>query len=285
MAKLIQDFKFLSFKKKALSVLAVVAGASLVMLLIAYAQPLALGETVNPNTALVASQSQYDTSTRGRAPEPSTMVLMGSGLMAALVRFARRRFAEFKRGFDIAVALLGLILSLPVLLVAMALVKLTSPGPVFYVQKRVGKDGLVFDMLKLRTMVDDAEKHTGPVWAAQNDPRVTPVGRFLRMSRIDEIPQLVNVLAGHMSIIGPRPERPEFVDTLSGKIGDYNKRLNVRPGITGLAQIRQDYDTTLRDVRRKVKFDLLYIKRMCFLTDLRIMLSTVVVVLMGKGAR
>ncbi len=272
-------------KKKALSVLSVVAVVMLAAIISAYAQPLAPGQSVDPNVALVASQSHYDTSARGRAPEPSTMVLMGSGFMAALVRFARRRFAEFKRGFDIVVSFLGLIVSLPVLLVAMALIKMTSPGPVFYLQKRVGKDGLVFDMLKLRTMVADAEKHTGPVWAAHNDPRVTPVGRFLRKSRIDEIPQLVNVLAGEMSIIGPRPERPEFVDKLSCEIGDYDKRLDVRPGITGLAQIRQDYDTTLRDVRRKVKFDLLYIKRMCFLTDLRIVLSTVVVVLMGKGAR
>jgi len=285
MSKLIKHFKFFSPKKKALSVLAVVVVGSLAVLLTAYAQPLTPGETVNPNTVLVASQSDYDTSTRGRAPEPSTLVLMGSGFMAALVRFARRRFAEFKRGFDIVVSLLGLIITLPVILAAMALIKRTSPGPVFYLQKRVGKDGLIFDMLKLRTMVVDAEKNTGPVWAAQNDPRVTPVGRFLRRSRIDEIPQLVNVLAGHMSIIGPRPERPEFVDKLSGKIGDYNKRLDVRPGITGLAQIRQDYDSTIADVRRKVKFDLLYIKRMCFLTDLRIILSTVVVVLIGKGAR
>jgi len=287
MSKFIREFKFFSWKKKALSVLVLVAVGSLAVLLTAYAQPLAkgAGETVNPNVALVASQAHYDTTDRGRAPEPSTMVLMGSGFLAALVRFARRRFAEFKRGFDIVVSILSLIITLPVLLAAMAFIKLTSPGPVFYLQKRVGKDGLIFDMLKLRTMVADAEKDTGPVWAAQNDPRVTPVGRFLRKSRIDEIPQLVNVLAGHMSIIGPRPERPEFVGKLSGEIGDYNKRLDVRPGITGLAQIRQDYDTTLRDVRRKVKFDLLYIKRMCFLTDLRIVLSTVVVVLMGKGAR
>ena len=285
MPKLIREFKFFSRKKKALSVLAVVAVSSLAVLLTAYAQPLAPGETVNPNVALVASQTHYDTSARGRAPEPSTMILMGTGFMAAFVRFARRRFAEFKRGFDIVVSILGLIVSLPVLLVAMALVKMTSPGSACYLQKRVGKDGLVFDMLKLRTMDEDAEKDTGPVWAAQNDPRVTPVGRFLRRSRIDEIPQLVNVLAGHMSVIGPRPERPEFVDNLTGKIGDYNKRLDVRPGITGLAQIRQDYDTNLRDVRRKVKFDLLYIKRMCFLTDLRIILSTFVVVLIGKGAR
>ncbi len=285
MSKFIKDFKFFSFKKKALSVLSVVAAVMLAAIISAYAQPLAPGQSVDPNVALVASQSHYDASARGRAPEPSTVALMGSAFMAALVRFARRRFAEFKRGFDIVVSFLGLIVSLPVLLVAMALIKMTSPGPVFYRQKRVGRDGLVFDMLKLRTMVADAEKHTGPVWAAQNDPRVIPVGRFLRKSRIDEIPQLVNVLAGEMSIIGPRPERPEFVDKLSCEIGDYDKRLNVRPGITGLAQIRQDYDTTLRDVRRKVKFDLLYIKRMCFLTDLRIIMSTVVVVLMGKGAR
>jgi len=285
MTKMIKTLKFFSLKKKALSALAVVALVSLVAILSAYAQPLAPGETLDPNVAMVASQESYDTTNRGRAPEPSTMILMGSGFVAGLTRWARRRFAEFKRAFDLILSAVGLIIASPILLAAIGLIKLTSSGPVFYTQTRVGFNGLVFDMLKLRTMVVDAEKESGPVWAAQNDPRVTPVGRFLRKSRIDEIPQLVNVLKGQMSIIGPRPERPEFVDKLSVEIGDYHKRLDVRPGITGLAQIRQDYDSTIRDVRRKVKFDLLYIKRMCFLTDLRIVFSTVVVVLLGKGAR
>ncbi len=239
----------------------------------------------DPNTAVYTSQNSIDTSSRGRAPEPSTIALMGSGILAGIVRFARRRFAEFKRGFDIVASLLGLIISLPFVLIAIAVIKITSPGPAIYRQTRVGKDGKLFDLFKLRTMVIDAEDQTGPVWAKEDDPRITPFGKFLRKSRVDEIPQLVNVLLGQMSLIGPRPERPEFVDKLSREIVDYQKRLNVRPGITGLAQIKQSYDATIKDVRRKVKFDILYIKRMCFLTDLRILLGTISVVLTGRGAR
>ncbi|MFA5038125.1 MAG: sugar transferase [Candidatus Omnitrophota bacterium] len=239
----------------------------------------------DPNAALFSSQANVDTSTQGRAPEPSTMALMGSGFLAALVRLARRSFDKFKRGFDVLVASLGLIVSLPVLLFASVLIKINSPGPVFFSQARVGRRGKIFTMWKLRTMIYNAESETGPVWALENDPRVTAVGRFLRKSRIDEIPQLVNVLKGEMSIIGPRPERPEFVNGLSSEISDYRKRLRVKPGITGLAQIRQSYDSTLLDVRRKVRWDLLYIRRMCFLTDLRILLWTISVVLTGKGAR
>jgi lipopolysaccharide/colanic/teichoic acid biosynthesis glycosyltransferase len=156
---------------------------------------------------------------------------------------------------------------------------------VLFRQGRVGRYGEVFEMFKLRTMIVDAEKKTGPVWASQNDPRVTPIGKFLRKSRVDEIPQLVNVLKGQMSIIGPRPERPEIIPSLAKEIIDYTKRLSVRPGITGLAQIKQSYDANIKDVRRKVKFDILYIKRMCFLTDLRIILSTFLVMATGRGAR
>jgi lipopolysaccharide/colanic/teichoic acid biosynthesis glycosyltransferase len=149
----------------------------------------------------------------------------------------------------------------------------------------VGKDGVTFDIYKLRTMRLDAEKYTGPVWAQENDPRITIVGKLLRKSHVDEIPQLVNVLRGEMSIVGPRPERPVFVADLSQKITDYNKRLNVKPGITGLAQVRHRYDETLEDVKKKIKLDLLYIKEMCVMTDLRIMARTILVVLTGKGAR
>jgi lipopolysaccharide/colanic/teichoic acid biosynthesis glycosyltransferase len=285
MTRLIKNFHYFSFRKKALSALALIVFLFMAASFIsANAQTIAL-EKYSPTTALVASQNSYDTSHRGRAPEPSTMMLMGSGIIAAIVRFARRRFEEFKRGFDVVVSLVGLLLASPLLLFGIILTKLTSQGPVFFSQKRVGRDGLIFDIYKLRTMVQDAELRTGPVWAVQNDPRVTSFGKFLRKSRIDEIPQLVNVLRGEMSLIGPRPERPEFVDKLSTEIEDYQKRLKVRPGITGLAQIKQDYDTTIRDVRRKVKFDILYIKRMCFLTDLRILWGTVGVVLTGRGAR
>jgi exopolysaccharide biosynthesis polyprenyl glycosylphosphotransferase len=286
MAKLINEFKIFSFRKKALAFTAIVILCTLAVILTANAQPIGPAKAhFDPNSAIFSTQKVHDTSHRGRAPEPSTVALMGSGILAALVRFARRRFQEFKRGFDIVVSLIGLVLSLPISLIAMLIVKITSPGPVFFRQARVGEDGRIFDIFKLRTMVNDAEKQTGPVWAKENDPRVTPFGRFLRMSRIDEIPQLVNVLRGEMSIIGPRPERPEFFDMLSKEISDYEKRLKVKPGITGLAQIKQSYDSTIKDVRKKVKFDLLYIKRMCFLTDFRILLGTVLVVLTGKGAR
>lgn len=279
MSKLINEFKIFSFRKKALAVAVVVVLCSLAIMLTANAQP------IDPTAPIFSSQNASDTSTRGRAPEPSTIVLMGSGFLAALVRFARRRFQEFKRGLDIFVSLLGLLFSLPIILLAMLIIKMTSPGPVFFRQMRVGKDARLFDIFKLRTMVCDAENQTGPVWAKENDPRVIPFGKFLRKSHIDEIPQLVNVLRGEMSIVGPRPERPEFVSGLSKEICDYQKRLNVQPGITGLAQVKHRYDETIKDVRKKVKLDLLYIKRMCFLTDFRILLSTVLVVLTGKGAR
>jgi len=239
----------------------------------------------DPNTAVYSTQNSIDTSDRGRAPEPSTIALMLSGFVAAFVRFARRRFAEFKRCFDIAASLAGLILSFPFVLISVVITKITSPGPVLFRQVRVGKNGELFELYKLRTMIVDAEDQTGPVWAKEDDPRITPFGKFLRKSRIDEIPQLVNVLKGQMSLIGPRPERPEFVSKLCDEICDYQKRLKVRPGITGLAQIKQSYDATIKDVRKKVKLDLLYIKRMCFLTDLRILLGTVSVVLTGRGAR
>lgn len=286
MTKLIKEFKFFSFRKKALAAILIVVLCSLAIMLTANAQPVtAAKNSLDPNSAIFSIQKSHDVSTRGRAPEPSTVALMGSGLLAALVRFARRRFEEFKRGFDIVASILGLVLSLPLSLLAIVLIKLESEGPVFFRQTRVGKGGYLFEILKFRTMINDAELQTGPVWAKENDPRVTSFGRFLRKSRIDEIPQLINVLRGEMSIIGPRPERPEFVSMLSEEISDYQKRLKVKPGITGLAQIKQSYDSTIKDVRKKVKFDILYIKRMCFLTDLRILLGTVLVVLTGRGAR
>ncbi len=286
MARLIKELKIFSLKKKALSAFVIVALCSLAVIFTASAQPVhPVKGSIDPNAAVFTSKDKIDTSARSRAPEPSTVVLMGSGFFAALVRFARRRFEEFKRFFDILVSMVGLLVSLPILLVSTLLIKLTSKGPVFFRQARVGKDGVIFDIFKLRTMVFDAEDQTGPVWAKEKDPRVTSVGKFLRKSHIDEIPQLVNVLKGEMSLIGPRPERPEFVGPLSQEISDYRKRLRVRPGITGLAQVRHTYDATIKDVKKKVKLDLLYIKRMCFFTDIRILLSTVLVVLTGRGAR
>ena len=218
-------------------------------------------------------------------PEPASIALVGGGMLGMIIRFARKRFQEFKRVMDILFSLIGLALTAPILAVAIALIKMTSKGPVFFNQERVGKEGEIFNIYKLRTMRMDAEKYTGPVWAKENDPRITLVGRFLRKAHIDEIPQLVNVLRGEMAIVGPRPERPVFVRDLSRKVPEYEKRLRVKPGITGLAQVRHKYDETIEDVKKKIKLDLLYIKEMCVMTDLRIMAMTILVVLTGKGAR
>ncbi len=220
-----------------------------------------------------------------RAPEPSTLFLLLSGLSGVIVRFARKRFEEFKRLVDIILSVLGLFVLSPIIILSALLIKLTSSGPVVYRQDRMGKNGLIFKIYKLRTMYQDAEKYTGVVWAKKNDPRITPVGRMLRKMHIDELPQLLNVLKGEMSIVGPRPERPELVRDLKTVIRDYEKRLQVKPGITGMAQVWHKYDETIQDVKKKIKFYLLYIRRMCFLADLRILASTVVVVLTGRGAR
>lgn len=131
----------------------------------------------------------------------------------------------------------------------------------------------------------DAEKETGPVWAEHNDPRLIPIGRFLRKAHIDEIPQFINILKGEMSLIGPRPERPVFVQKFKEEITDYEKRLAVKPGLTGLAQVWHTYDATIEDVRKKIKYDLLYIKKLCLWTDVRILFRTVRVVFTGEGAR
>jgi lipopolysaccharide/colanic/teichoic acid biosynthesis glycosyltransferase len=219
------------------------------------------------------------------SPEPSSMILMGGGMIGIFVRFARRRYQEFKRGFDILVACLGLLVASPILLLGIILVKLVSTGPVMYRQERVGKDGETFRIYKLRTMRLDAERETGAVWAKENDSRLIRFGGIIRKAHIDEIPQLFNVLKGEMSIIGPRPERPEMVRDLKALIRDYEKRLEIKPGITGLAQVWHKYDETILDVKKKIKYDLLYIRRMCWLVDLRILAQTFVVVATGRGAR
>jgi exopolysaccharide biosynthesis polyprenyl glycosylphosphotransferase len=202
--------------------------------------------------------------------------------LASLV--LRKRFALVKELADRLLAVVGLLAFLPLLFVLAALIKLTSKGPVFFRQPRVGKNGKIFEIIKLRTMHLDAEQSTGPIWAKPNDPRITPVGRFLRMTHLDEVPQLLNVIKGEMSIVGPRPERPVFVDRFRNQIPYYSERLRVKPGITGLAQVCHKYDETLRDVKRKLAYDLLYIQRMCLMVDLAILFMTVRR-LTGKGAR
>lgn len=218
-------------------------------------------------------------------PEPSTIALISTGSIGLITQFARRHFREFKRAFDNIIAGIGIVMSAPVILFTAIAIKIVSPGPVFYKQERVGWGGKPFYIYKLRTMRMDAEKNTGAMWAQENDPRLIRFGKLIRKMHIDELPQLYNVLKGDMSIVGPRPERPVFVEKLSNDITDYKKRLNVKPGITGLAQVWHKYDETIADVRKKVKYDLLYIKEMCLMVDMRIMLRTVLVAAQGKGAR
>jgi len=183
------------------------------------------------------------------------------------------------------IAIVLLILSSPVLLLTAALIKLLSPGPILYKQDRVGKDGKIFKVIKFRSMIPAAEQNGKAVWAQEGDPRVTPFGRFLRKFRIDELPQLFNVLKGDMAIVGPRPERPEFVKQLQGLIPFYGDRHLVLPGITGWAQVVYPYGSSFADAREKLRYDLYYIKNMSFLFDALIILSTIRTVLFGKGGR
>ncbi|MFA5261191.1 MAG: exopolysaccharide biosynthesis polyprenyl glycosylphosphotransferase [Candidatus Omnitrophota bacterium] len=237
---------------------------------------------LNDNQKKISEDSQSPLS---RAPEPSTLALLGSGFLGMIISFVRRTYYIAKRVFDFMVSIVAIIILSPLFLLTALLIKATSKGPVIFTQIRVGKDGQLFKIFKFRTMKVDAEKETGPVWAAQDDPRLIPVGKFLRKSHMDEIPQFFNVLRGEMSVIGPRPERPEFVAELKKKIPEYERRLMVKPGITGLAQVWHRYDETVEDVRKKIKYDLLYIKKVCLWTDLRIFLRTFRVVLTGEGAR
>lgn len=170
---------------------------------------------------------------------------------------------------------LGLLLVLgPIFLAAAAAVKLTSRGPAFYTQTRVGRRGRLFRIIKIRTMVHNAESGTGPVWSQRNDPRVTPLGRFLRNTHIDEFPQLINVLLGQMSLVGPRPERPEFVCDLEWRLPGYSERLNVRPGISGLAQLNLPPDSGLDSVRRKLLHDLYYVRYASPWLDFQVLVFT-----------
>ena len=190
---------------------------------------------------------------------------------------------KLKRLMDILISLLLLIISSPILIIAAAAIKIDSEGPVLFKQERLGQNGKPFKVLKFRSMIKDAEKYTGPVWSQKDDPRVTRMGKFVRKARIDEIPQMINVLKGEMSLVGPRPEREFFVEKLSKEIPYYKRRLKVRPGVTGWAQIKHKYDETIEDVKIKLRYDLFYIENMSIRMDLKILLRTVYVVLFGKG--
>jgi lipopolysaccharide/colanic/teichoic acid biosynthesis glycosyltransferase len=211
--------------------------------------------------------------------------LMGGSIVSIVVGFARRKYSFFKRCFDFSVAAGSLLVFSPLFLIIWFLVKIDSDGPVFFKQTRLGKDGKLFEIWKFRTMRNNAEFETGPVWTEDDDPRVTRIGQFLRKSHLDELPQLLNILRGDMSLIGPRPERPEFMKAICAHIPHFNKRLNIRPGITGLAQTRYHYGASLKDAARKLRYDALYIKKQCWLLDFQIILWTVGRILTGEGAR
>lgn len=190
-----------------------------------------------------------------------------------------------KRASDIIVSLAIAVLALPIVLVAAIAIKLDSDGSLFYSQERVGLNGQVFRVLKFRSMRADAERGTGAVWAERNDPRVTRVGRIIRRTRIDELPQIINVLRGEMSVVGPRPERPEIVARLETEIPYYQYRHFVRPGVTGWAQVCFPYAANIAEAREKLCYDLYYIKNWSLRLDVQIMLQTTKVVLFGRGAR
>ncbi|WKZ32610.1 MAG: TIGR03013 family PEP-CTERM/XrtA system glycosyltransferase [Thermodesulfobacteriota bacterium] len=190
-----------------------------------------------------------------------------------------------KRSLDIVFASLWLVMAAPVMLLTAAIIKLESKGPVIFRQVRVGEHGREFSIYKFRSMRQDAEAKTGPVWAVANDDRVTLVGRIIRKLRIDELPQLVNVLKGDMSFVGPRPERPYFVNKLREEIPYYNIRTVVKPGLTGWAQIKYPYGANMEDAVEKLQYEIFYIKNMSPLLDLMIMFWTIKVVLTGRGAR
>jgi sugar transferase (PEP-CTERM system associated) len=194
-------------------------------------------------------------------------------------------FIVVRRVVSIVISLAGLILALPLFPLIMLAIRLDSRGPVFYTQTRVGKAGRIFKVVKFRTMRQDAEAASGPQWAGDNDPRVTRVGRFLRSSRLDEIPQLWCVLKGDMAFVGPRPERPEFIEWLSKEIPYYGVRHMVRPGLTGWAQVKYKYGSTVQDSREKLQYDLFYIKNASIGLDLLIMFLTVKTVLLRRGAQ
>lgn len=206
-------------------------------------------------------------------------LIFGSGFNQGFAR------TLMKRLFDVLCALLLIVLALPVMALAALLIKLESPGPVLYRQERVGQNGRSFQVAKFRSMRNDAEKDGKPVWAAANDNRVTRVGAIMRKLRIDELPQLFNVLKGEMSLVGPRPERPFFVDQLTAQIPYFAARHSVKPGVTGWAQVRYPYGATVEDAQEKLQYDLYYVKNHSLFLDVLILFETVFVVLTARGAR
>jgi exopolysaccharide biosynthesis polyprenyl glycosylphosphotransferase len=190
-----------------------------------------------------------------------------------------------KRAFDLVLASVGFVLAAPFTLLTALAVYLDSDGPILYCQERVGEHGKVFTVYKFRSMRVDAEKEGTPMWASSGDNRVTRVGRIIRTTRLDELPQLWNVLRGDMSFVGPRPERPFFVEQLEREIPFYQQRHSIKPGLTGWAQVKYQYGSTIEDAMEKLRYDLYYIKHLSIALDLSIVFDTVKVIVFGKGAK
>jgi len=234
------------------------------------------------NGVRVTDVARFFERVHGKVPIESLKVswlIYGDGYRQGWLR------SVVKRTFDILVATLLLILTLPVVLATALMIRLEGSGQVIYRQERVGRAGETFTLLKFRSMGHDAEDDRGPSWASVNDDRVTRVGRFIRRSRIDELPQLINVLRGEMSFVGPRPERPEFVAVLTQQIPFYAVRHSVKPGLTGWAQVRYSYGASVEQAVKKLEYDLYYVKNHTLLLDLLVLLETVRVVMLAEGAR
>ncbi|MGG0254301.1 sugar transferase [Bacillus toyonensis] len=193
----------------------------------------------------------------------------------------RTSFIGWKRIFDIYFSIMCLIVTIPIMLITAILIKIDSKGSIFYIQERVGLDGKLFKLIKFRSMIHEAEKH-GEKWAAKNDVRITRVGRIIRKTRMDELPQLINVIRGEMSIIGPRPERPKFTEEFEKDYPGFKKRLIIKPGLTGWAQVNGGYDL---NPLQKLELDLYYIEYSSFKLEVKILLKTIYVVITGKGSR
>ena len=243
------------------------------------------------NAGLFAAPSRR---ARHRASEPVAPTLLASPVMASL-NFMPRRVALAKRWLDIVVASIGLVVTAPLWAIIAFAIRLDSPGEIFYRQIRVGRvladRTELFQILKFRSMRHDAEARTGAVWAQRGDPRVTRVGRFLRKTRLDELPQMLNVIYGDMSVVGPRPERPALYGKLDREVPFFvDRTAGLRPGVTGMTQVRQGYDNSIEDVRRKVAYDAAYAMQLATLrgwlvADLSIMLATVRTMITGRGAQ
>jgi sugar transferase (PEP-CTERM system associated) len=244
--------------------------------------PVALLLSMKSKGVLIEDGGEFYEQVTGKIPIES--LRLGALLFSSGFHLSRS-LEIYKRLSSIVLSIIGLVLSLPLLPFVALAIKLTSPGRLLYHQKRVGKNDTVFYCYKFRTMRADAEADTGATWAGDDDPRITSVGRFLRTTRLDEIPQLWNVLKGDMSLVGPRPERPEFIEWLKHEIPYYTLRHTVRPGITGWAQTRYKYGNTIEDTKEKLRYDLYYIKNMSPGLDGLILLETIKTILLGRGAK